>query len=659
MSLDLSGSQNAWFYGYYGQLGSRGFFGDYDVDASSTGGLFASLNGWMGNPQLQAPNPAAPVGTPAATTADIANALVSGTSGATSQFVLNVDPKYGNDWVTLRARYTIGAYSNSASQGSVAVISPGQLTLWDVRVRTPIADITAGKVVFHKGCSLEFSRNRSTEYLMLEREFCVPDILGCLVASGVLPKGVMSWFNPRFWPRYKTPEDKTKETMADNPEYRFFGGDSNSNKSIFKLREERQEKDPDFSGVHATLEEQERDKNWPTDDDAYAWGHTGPGYLRIGYGFFLWETPTAFPSPLTPLLNPSTVTNTVLWNINDLGANAVDNLIGTVTYCSTDLEFGVGCLRSVYHQGPELQPLQLPPLPVVALRNQSPTFERYVTEGWAYLKYNNGQFFLNSELDWFNRVYRFQRSLNGTFFGQPDNIDGSGSQFASKYWESWRYVVEGGAMFGPLATRLFYCFLPGPDRRHGVYIDRQPFIQELPQQSFGLFDPYSVLLSYRFGGGVNAPGHISDASVFAVKMDYLVASNLLLQWSLLHAIRTSNGYALGYVRPDTTPATVAVNFGHVAYGEPPGSTPTNPAPSVPDRDLGWEATGGIVWELLDGWAVAARIAYWRPGRWFNYACIDKGVPNWDHPSAANNWGVRPDRVIDPIIAFELTLGATY
>ncbi len=348
-----------------------------------------------------------------------------------------------------------------------------------------------------------------------------------------------------------------------------------------------------------------------------------------------------------------------MWNINDLGANSVDNLIGTVTYCSTDLELGIGCLRSNYHQGPELQPLQLPPLPVVALRNQAPTFERYVTEGWAYLKYNNGQFFFNTELDWFNRVYRFQRSLDGTFFGQIDVLDGRGSLFASKYWESWRYMAEAGAVFGPLSGKVLYCFMPGPDRRHGVYIDRQPFMQENLQQAFGLFDPYSVLLSYRFGSGVNAPGHISDASVFAVRLEYLLASNLALEGSFLYAIRNSNGYALGFVRPDTTAATVAKNFGNVVYAEPPGSIPINPAPSIPNRDLGWEAMTGIVWELLDGWAVGARVSYWQPGKWFNYACIDKGVPNWDHPSAGNGFGVRPDRVIDPVIAFEITLGATY
>ena len=290
-------------------------------------------------------------------------------------------------------------------------------------------------------------------------------------------------------------------------------------------------------------------------------------------------------------------------------------------------------------------------------RSSAPTFERYVTEGWAYLKYNNGRYFFNTELDWFNRVYRFQRSLDGTFFGVPDNTDGRGSLFASKYWESWRYMAEAGRWFGAFSGRVFYCFMPGPDRRHGVYIDRQPFIQENPQQAFGLFDPYSVLLSYRFGSGVDAPGHISDASSFAVKLDYALAANLIVEGSFLYAFRNSHGYAMGFVRPNIDAGTG--NFGKMVYAEPPGSTFANPAPSIPNSDLGWEAMAGFAWELMDGWPVAVRVSYWQPGKWFNYACIDKGVPNWDKPSADNGWGVRSDRVIDPVLAFEIQLGATF
>jgi hypothetical protein len=450
---DLSGADVHWFYGSYGQLGSRGFFGDYNVDASSTGGNFASLNAWVGNPTTLP--------------GDFANALVSGTNVGISTFSLDVLPRYGNQWVILKARYTITPYVTSSAPGTVTTISPGNLTTWQTQIQTPIADISFGKRVFLKGFELQFSGARSTEYLLLEKSYCVPDILGCLVASGVLPRRVMSWFNPDTWPRYK--DEKVAaigiqdgkvavvEKRTDpTPEYQFFGGDPKSYKSIFELRDDSQTK-----GDLETPAETKRKEYWPNDTDAYAWGHTGPGCLRIGIGFFPWDTPSPFPSTASPLPNPSTATNTTLWNLNDLSANPTQNFLGFLLYTSTDLEIGVGCLRSNYHQGPELQP-------GLAARIAAPTFERYVTEGWAYLKYSNGRYTFNTELDWFNRVYRFQRSLNGTFFGQPDNIDGSGSLFASRYWESWRYMAEAGGMFGPFVAKVFYCFMPGPDRRHGV-----------------------------------------------------------------------------------------------------------------------------------------------------------------------------------------------
>ena len=95
------------------KLGPRGFFGDQNVDRSSTG-LFANLNGWVGNPRLQViilpgQSPQSP---------DIQSDLVSGTGASVSNAVLNISPHYGNDWVDLKARYTINSYSTSAAPGA-------------------------------------------------------------------------------------------------------------------------------------------------------------------------------------------------------------------------------------------------------------------------------------------------------------------------------------------------------------------------------------------------------------------------------------------------------------------------------------------------------------------------------------------------------------
>jgi hypothetical protein len=711
--LDLTAADNQYFFGSYQQLGPRGFFGDYNVDRSATG-VFANLNGWVGNPRTQATGATTVSnGSPP----DIATDLVSGTGASVSSVVLNITPRYGNDWVDLQARYTINAYQTSAFPGAATPIALPQLTLWQAKVSTPIADIALGKRIFQRGCSLQFSSNRTAEFLMLEKSYDVPNILGCLVCAGILPPRVMSWFNPEFWPRYSQKHQKDTVPNPGEPEYQLYGGEAKSKQSIFvwmnecrrqkredelktkveeantkvqvakkKVEEakpgvERKKLEAELEAAKKELEaakgalaaaqaeqtaygqeqaeEEEREKCWPSDSDPYAWNYLTPGRVRVGFGFIGWEVPNPYPCGaelLTPyIVAPLTAPfTTTLYNRNDFALNAMNNLIGSITYTSSDLEFGIGCLRSSFRQGPEIQPV----VAGVALSLSAPTFERDITEGWAYLIYNNGQVFFKTELDWFNRIFRFQRSQDGTFFGQADYTDGSGrSRFAPRYWESWRYMAEAGAQCGPFVGRIFYSFMPGPDRRHGIYIDRQPFVLEFPQQALALFDPYSSLLSFRFGSGVNGPGHISDASVFAFKLDYLLASNLMIEGSFLKAIRNSHGYPMGFIRPNTVGS-----FGSVIYGEPPGSRYDAPAPSIPDRDLGWEATAGIVWELLDGWAIKSKIAYWQPGRWFNYACIDRGVPNWTFipvPPAPANLGINPDRKIDPVLAWEIYIGATY
>ena len=164
---------------------------------------FAALNGWVGNrPDI--------------------NALASGSNAGFSSINLKITPKYGNDWARLKARYTINAYNTGTAPGAVTPISSGQLTLWSADVRTPLGTVRLGKTVFQQGFNLQFSENRTTEYLMLDRTCSVPDILGCLVGAGVLPKRAMSWFNPDLWPRYKRPNLYT--TRLEQPGISGAGG---------------------------------------------------------------------------------------------------------------------------------------------------------------------------------------------------------------------------------------------------------------------------------------------------------------------------------------------------------------------------------------------------------------------------------------------------
>ncbi len=293
-------------------------------------------------------------------------------------------------------------------------------------------------------------------------------------------------------------------------------------------------------------------------------------------------------------------------------------------------------------------------------------------------------------MDWFHKITRYHATSTGQIYGQaipsgadtvipdPSTLFPVGSPFASDYVESWRYMLETGTTFGPFGMRLFFSWTPGPDRRHGILIDRQPSIRypsSTPvvqaawrysvqendgqdQSATGLHNPYSIFLGYLFGGGTQSQQYIDDATVFAAGMDYAMAANLTVNATVITARRNSHGYGWGFIRPAiTAPVIDSGNFGNVDYKI--RGTYAEPSPAMPHADLGWEITAGFTWELLDGWVVDGRIAYWRPGRWFKYACIDKSVANWDAQTAANNWGINPNRDIDPMLGFEIRFGGSY
>jgi hypothetical protein len=84
-----------------------------------------------------------------------------------------------------------------------------------------------------------------------------------------------------------------------------------------------------------------------------------------------------------------------------------------------------------------------------------------------------------------------------------------------------------------------------------------------------------------------------------------------------------------------------------------------PAPNILERDLGYEIGGGFDWKRIEGYTLMARAAYWKPGAWFKYACVDRRQPRWDYPDANNRWGINPDREIDPIFGMRVAIQANF
>lgn len=392
------------------------------------------------------------------------------------------------------------------------------------------------------------------------------------------------------------------------------------------------------------------------------------GPFTIGAYIYPWRRPA---------LVDEVVTGQPYWNFYDKSNISKVDLFGSLKYASGPLEMGLGGTTFSYHFGPEgyvraTNRVNIPGLSVSS------------TEGFIYTKYSDGRFFFNAEADWYYRTANYVSSQSGSIYDsqgdlETQNTDGSGSIFRNQYTEWWRWMVQFGMISGPCKLSFLYSYIPGPDRRHGVLIDRQPVLINLfspnvdivvyqPQHTnYDVFRPYSMILGPAYGAGElaqavgnlgNTPvGYMVDASIFATRIDYAVASNLNAYGAFLYANRASkSGHGWGSIGPlipaNITPETFVVivqsqrNF-------------LDPFPSIPDNNLGWEVSSGFDWNVLESWVISFQAGYWQPGKWFNFACIDRSVPGWDVPTSANNWGTNPARTIDPVIGVIWTLTSTF
>jgi hypothetical protein len=288
-------------------------------------------------------------------------------------------------------------------------------------------------------------------------------------------------------------------------------------------------------------------------------------------------------------------------------------------------------------------------------------YDAVVTLGTGFCKYTNGRFFLNSAVSWFNMTVRRNPSE-----AAPDGGN------LNRYWEHWSCMFEFGALAGPAKLSFLWSYYTRPDRRAGRLIDRQPFAPPLYIDStMSVYRDYSLILSFNYGSGNGSinyggdDGFMTDAVCYGARLDYAVAANLNVYGTFFYADRVSRGYGWGWIRPNPTDTTTpsiqrALVFRRETVEDETGGLVldtafTRDAPNITERSLGWEVGGGIDWKLLEGYLLRADFAYWRPGNWFKYACVDRRQPDWDDPDSGNNWGVNPNRTIDPIFGAQIKL----
>jgi hypothetical protein len=243
-----------------------------------------------------------------------------------------------------------------------------------------------------------------------------------------------------------------------------------------------------------------------------------------------------------------------------------------------------------------------------------------------YMKYNNGRVFLNAEVATYDRTIRRLQAI-------------------PLYVNHWRWMVEGGFMFGPSKVSVLYATVWG-----GESLTFQT------SYSAGLgnttvFTPYSLLMVRNYGlgtqfSGTAWEGNMDNAWCLALRHDYAVAANLNLWASFFTAWRKfRETESWGCINLS---GAGAAHTGMVEFGPIPGASRW-----IPNDDLGWEVYVGADWKLLEGLRVTLEGAYFQAGDWWKHACVSttRGAAAM---VAGGNAGVDPWREIDPVVAFYLT-----
>ena len=269
-------------------------------------------------------------------------------------------------------------------------------------------------------------------------------------------------------------------------------------------------------------------------------------------------------------------------------------------------------------------------------------------------KYNNGRFFFNGEVDWFNR-WRSGREV-----GLTQSLVRTGYNDAS-----WLYGVEFGTFAGPSKVTFNYVRAMGDDP------STRATSEDAATSESGItscyMKPWGFLMYFMYGtgDGFDAAGYGQPTNFHHLggRWDYALASNLNIGLVYAYAwrdqptaYRLGGSYRLG-IRPFTNDDIAR------AQGFPIAGFSGH---AVPDsaRDLGWEGDINVDWKILEHLTWSTTFAYWKPGTWWSYALPNTAniyrqgiVPNANPDNAAGEavatFGA--GRAVDPLVAVETRL----
>ena len=164
--LKLTGSMN-WYYEFYNQMGSQGFFGPYNVDNGFIPST-ANLNFWWEGPHL-------------------AQSLATGSSAGGAYLYVIMDPVLTiNPAINLKGRYRLGQwnfpqtgyYNTWDAPGTYNAFSEGQWTMFWATVSLPWGTLGVGKRpwIFGTGLQYDGTDALTTESLVLSAPYGPLDI---------------------------------------------------------------------------------------------------------------------------------------------------------------------------------------------------------------------------------------------------------------------------------------------------------------------------------------------------------------------------------------------------------------------------------------------------------------------------------------------------
>jgi len=590
--LKLSGNYT-YEYEYISQMGSQGFFGRFDRDARAVGTANAySLNAWLG--------------------AEARDLLVSGSDGAWQTMYMQMDMDlHLNPAIRLRGRYWIGGWDYYLPSSSFTAPN----------TTTPVIGVSAGVPLVPTATS---AKDRDVRPYLVHSEYIQYS-----------SPGIQRSFSPGYWNTLwltaTTPWGIV--TMGKRPSVFGMGlswdGEDNRSSETLSLF-------ADYGPFRIGLA-----------------GYTARGGFENYFNDY-----------------------------HDKNGLRKYDVGPTFTYRNGPLDIGFTCTWVLRHRGAE----RVLAVAGTASGTKGATGSRDREDfyGGVYIKYNNGRFFWNSEFDWYDR-----RETNVSTYPFV-TLGGVPYYYVKNYTQEYRVAAETGCLAGPAKVSLLYAWLSGADRRNGTVFginqgyNANPFSNSstsltaidgngLPQaprwddtslSNTGMFRPYSYLMVYNYGLGafINADtgnGYAQDASCWGARVDYAVAANLNVYASFFKANRVGNGYGWGFLVPSAEVLNSQNPQGLVRQSFKFGITGGfnflgDPAPNIPDNDLGYELGLGFDWKLLEGLKVSFTSGWWQPGNWFKFACVDKATnANWASGWAStNNFGINPDRAIDPIFGIE-------